>query len=61
MLTLELGPGERHVLPEHPALAVPYMLLVGGRDGAIEASALIEIDLPRSAPRNAARSGAKPR
>ncbi|HNC68017.1 MAG TPA: ATP-binding protein, partial [Thauera aminoaromatica] len=45
VLTLELGPGERHVLPEHPALAVP-MLLVGGRDGAIEASALIEIDLP---------------
>lgn len=45
VLTLELGPGERHILPEHPALAVP-MLLVSGRDGAIEAPALIEIDLP---------------
>lgn len=45
VLALELGPGERHVLPEHPALAVP-LLLVTGRDGAIEAPALIEIDLP---------------
>jgi hypothetical protein len=45
VLTLELGPGERHILPEHPALAVP-MLLVSGRDGAIQAPALIEIDLP---------------
>lgn len=45
VLALELGPGERHVLPEHPALAVP-LLLVTGRDGAIEAPALVEIDLP---------------
>ncbi|WP_018988781.1 ATP-binding protein [Aromatoleum toluclasticum] len=45
VLALELGPGERHVLPEHPALAVP-LILVTGRDGAIEAPALVEIDLP---------------
>ncbi|NMF91650.1 ATP-binding protein, partial [Aromatoleum petrolei] len=49
VLALELGPGERHVLPEHPALAVP-LLLVTGRDGAIEAPALVEIDLPPLTP-----------
>ncbi len=52
-------PGERHILPEHPALAVP-MLLVSGRDGAIEAPALIEIDLPPLSPRNAATPAPKP-
>ncbi|MBD5800728.1 ATP-dependent zinc metalloprotease FtsH [Azoarcus sp. Aa7] len=45
VLALELGPGERHVLPDHPALAVP-LLIVTGRDGAVEAPALIEVDLP---------------
>lgn len=45
VLALELGPGERHALPDHPALAVP-LLIVTGRDGAVEGPALIEIDLP---------------
>lgn len=45
VLTLELGPGERHALPAHPALAVP-LLIVTGRDGAVEGEALVEIDLP---------------
>lgn len=49
VLTLELGPGERHILPEHPALTVP-LFLVTGRDGAIEAPALVEIDLPPLTP-----------
>ncbi|MCV2218479.1 ATP-binding protein [Thauera sp. Sel9] len=45
VLTLELGPGERHLLPPHPVLAVP-MLIVTGRDGAVEGEALVEVDLP---------------
>lgn len=49
VLTLELGPGERHVLPAHPALAVP-LLIVTGRDGAVEGEALVEIDLPPLTP-----------
>lgn len=49
VLSLDLGPGESHALPTHPALAVP-LLIVTGRDGAIEAPALIEIDLPPLAP-----------
>lgn len=45
VLPLDLGPGERHVLPAHPPLSVP-MLLVTGRDGAVDGPALVDLDLP---------------
>ncbi|HJV28327.1 MAG TPA: ATP-binding protein [Aromatoleum sp.] len=49
VLTLDLGPGERHTLPPNPALAVP-MLIVTGHDGAVEGPRLTEIDLPQLSP-----------
>jgi ATPase family associated with various cellular activities (AAA) len=48
VLTLELGPGDREALGDQP-LALP-MVVVAGASGAVEAPALLELEIPPLTP-----------
>jgi len=45
VLAPRLGPGEQLTLGEHPGLPVPLVVRLG-REGAVEASGLVEVEIP---------------